>query len=92
LKLGQSNHAKEDIMNSIQSRNGSRNVALIAATTLLVAIAASPVVVDLIRTLADSHKPQRPEKITLTCFDRDMRAHSCDVVATTVAATRVDAK
>jgi hypothetical protein len=87
LEIGQSNHLKEAAMNFVEFRDASRNVALVAATALLVAIAAWPIAADLMRTLTAEQPQARAAKITLTCFDREMRAHRCEVASTTVAAT-----
>jgi hypothetical protein len=80
-------------MNSIRSRkaNGDAvsdsggNAALIAAMLLIGAVVALPIALDLARGSTAPSKDERTAKVTLTCFDRHMRAHPCDVAATTVA-------
>jgi hypothetical protein len=74
-------------MNLIRVRDGNRNAALIAGAALLLAIATLPLTFDLMRTFWSLQKPERPARVTLTCFDNEMRPHSCDVVSTTLAAT-----
>jgi hypothetical protein len=67
-----------------------RNLLLIAALALIGAAATLPLAMDALR---GGHAPAKPERIgtvKLTCFDREMRASSCEVATPTTLASSAE--
>lgn len=62
----------------MKSLVGSRQWVLVVAFAALGATATLPLALDTLRSEMRATKPSIG-KVTLTCFDRDMRAHDCVV-------------
>jgi hypothetical protein len=66
----------------------SRQWFLIAAFAGIGAIASLPLAVDSLRSDVRAESSARIGKVTLTCFDRDMRANDCAVATNTSLAAK----
>jgi hypothetical protein len=59
----------------------SRQWVLVIAFAAVGAIATLPLALDTLRTDAKAAEPKTLGKVTLTCFDNEMRPHECLVGA-----------
>jgi hypothetical protein len=65
-----------------------QNGWLIAGVALLGVAVALPLAIETVRSLDSTAKPELVGTVTLTCFDREMRAQTCDVLAPSAVALR----
>ncbi len=72
-------------MKTTRYGNALRTTLCVATLAAIGAAATLPLAMNVLRDSQHAERDTRTTSVTLTCFDREMRAHRCDVAPGAVA-------